>query len=208
MKEGKPQDNESVAACLKDPAFFEYFTKGAPCYLTDNVCRSKRLCNGTKGRYHSLILGDERKRYFDLVIAKAVAGDVITLPQCPLAINILIEDSKVVSNSVVNWDNLSLEEDSLVIPIRPGTQNSPTKPIPIHNASILCHASRVVIKPNFSLQPGFAITVDKGQGQTLDRVIVALSKRELALTDFKFSCLYVALSRVRERQFSMESIEI
>ena len=50
------------------------------------------------------------------------------------------------------------------------------------------------------LQPAFAITLDKAQGQTLDRVIVALSKHQLSITNFQYACLYVALSRVRKRQ--------
>jgi hypothetical protein len=53
----------------------------------------------------------------------------------------------------------------------------------------------------FPLQAGFAITVDKAQGQTLDRVIlVALSKREMRLVNFTYACFYVAMSRVRKRQ--------
>ena len=50
------------------------------------------------------------------------------------------------------------------------------------------------------MQPAFAMTVDKAQGQTIERVIVALSKRKLGITDFQYVCLYVAMSRVKMGQ--------
>ena len=42
--------------------------------------------------------------------------------------------------------------------------------------------------------------IDKAQGQTIDRVIIALSKRKLSITDFQYACLYVALSRVKKKE--------
>ena len=40
----------------------------------------------------------------------------------------------------------------------------------------------------------------KAQGQTLQRVIVALSERELRLVNFTYSCVNVAFTRVKEAQ--------
>ena len=74
------------------------------------------------------------------------------------------------------------------------------KPIPVQNPNILCPPSRVVVHSTFPIQPGFAITVEKAQGQILDRVIVALSERKQKLSTFQYACLYVALSRVRLRK--------
>ena len=60
-------------------------------------------------------------------------------------------------------------------------------------------ASRIKVRPRFPLEPGFAITVNKAQGQTMDKVILALSYRPLsAMMQFSYSGLYVALSRVRK----------
>ena len=97
------------------------------------------------------------------------------------------------------WISLSLDPDQFVFTVRPWTQRlSSLRPIPIHSPSLLCRPSRVVIQAHFPLHPGFAITVDKAQGQTLDRVIVALSKREMRLVNFMYACFYVAMSRVRK----------
>ena len=55
-----------------------------------------------------------------------------------------------------------------------------------------------MITPHFPIQLGFAMTVEKAQGQTLECVIVALSECNITLTNFRYSCLYVAMSRVHE----------
>ena len=52
---------------------------------------------------------------------------------------------------------------------------STSHPIPIHQPLFLCTPSRVVITPHFPIQLGFAMTVEKAQGQTIEHVIVALS---------------------------------
>jgi hypothetical protein len=180
--EGRPADGKNLDTALQDPAFFEYFVVGATCYLGDTICRSKRLCNGTRGKYHSLILSPEMEEFLQIQVSHSSLsfGDVITLPDHPLGINVSIDDGKVINNSTMSWKNLSLDPDEFVFTVRPGTkQMSNLRPVPIHSPNLLCRPSRVVIQPHFPLHPGFAITVDKAQGQTLNRVIVALSKREM-----------------------------
>ena len=44
------------------------------------------------------------------------------------------------------------------------------------------------------------MSVDKVQGQTIDRVILALSNRKLNITDFQYACLYVVMSCVKMGQ--------
>jgi len=72
--------------------------------------------------------------------------------------------------------------------------------VPIHSHSVLVSPSRVIVEPLFPVQPCFAITVDKAQGQTIQRVILALSERDLRLVNFTYSCVTVAFSRVEEAQ--------
>lgn len=87
---------------------------------------------------------------------------------------------------------------TIIVPIQPGSINSREKPIFIMQASLLSEPSRALMKRSFPLLGGFAITVDKAQGQTLDRVIVALSMREHQISNFTYACIYVASSRVRK----------
>jgi hypothetical protein len=100
---------------------------------------------------------------------------------------------------------LSLEQERIVITIRKhgygqSFSKIPGKPVPIQSHSILVNPSRVIVEPLFPVQPCFAITVDKAQGQTIQRVIVALSERDLRLVNFTYSCVNVAFTRVEEAQ--------
>ena len=63
---------------------------------------------------------------------------------------------------------------------------------------MLKHVNLHSLIKGFPIQLGFAMTVKKAQGKTLECVIVALSERNMTLTNFHYSCLYVAMSCVRE----------
>ena len=128
----------------------------------------------------------------------------ITLPDPPIGINIIIAN-QTIYNDMMSWKKLSLEHDHIVITIRKhgyGQSSSkiPGKPVPIHSPSLLVNPSRLIVEPLFPVQPCFAITVDKAQGQTIQRVIVALSERDLRLVNFTYACVTVAFSRVEEAQ--------
>ncbi|CAJ1954284.1 unnamed protein product [Cylindrotheca closterium] len=56
----------------------------------------------------------------------------------------------------------------------------------------------ITFKPTFPVTAGFALTIDKAQGQTLDRVIIAISERLHKLSNFTYACIYVGNSRVKE----------
>lgn len=209
--EDKPPFDE-MQDLLEDPAFWDIFVAGAPCYLNDTVCKKKRLCNGTRGQFHSLMLDDEAQRDFDR--QTGLGETIITLSVAPQGINILIEDHNVVNNR--NWsgfhnattdDSIQQHSDAphsnnkqIIIPIQPSLRDDRDKPIYVVSPNILVQPSRVKISPHFPLRAGFAITVDKAQGQTLNRVIVALSYRDHKLSNFTYACVYVALSRVQERK--------
>lgn len=84
----------------------------------------------------------------------------------------------------------------VVVPIRQGCPKSREHQMSSNHP--ILSPSRVTIKPTFPLAAGFAITVDKAQGQTLDRVILAISERQRQLSNFTYACVYVGSSRVKE----------
>jgi hypothetical protein len=59
--------------------------------------------------------------------------------------------------------------------------------------------SRVSIKQCFPIDLDFVITVNRSQGQTLKKVILAISKRKCSQCNFKYAGIYVAFSRVRTK---------
>ena len=100
----------------------------------------------------------------------------------------------------------SVENKSVIVPIRPSQYPSEDKAMPVVPQNVFLRPCRVKIKMAFPIRPGFAITVDKAQGQTLDRVVVALSCREHQISNFTYACVYVAMSRVRESKRILLSI--
>jgi hypothetical protein len=59
--------------------------------------------------------------------------------------------------------------------------------------------SRVSINQCFPIDLDFVITVNRSQGQTLKKVILAISKRKCSQCNFKYAGIYVAFSRVRTK---------
>ena len=53
---------------------------------------------------------------------------------------------------------------------------------------------------HFPVEPAFAMTVEKAQGRTLKRVILALSNRSAHNCQMDYASLYVSLSRVKHRE--------
>ncbi len=140
--EAMPEDNKILSKALQDPAFCEYFVVNAKAILTNTICRKKKLCNGTQGTYHSLILSDTMETYLQEHLPLAsFAGDVITLPDLPIGINIIIAN-QTIQNDEMNWKKLSSEQEHIVITIlKHGYGQSfskiPGKPVPIVFWSIL-----------------------------------------------------------------------
>ena len=103
---------------LKDPIFFELFVKNGNCYLTDTICKNKKLCNGTRGKFHSLILSAECRDNLNFRLSHSKPGDVIDLFESPIGINILLEDPNLIENKNINWKSLSLNSEQIVITVQ------------------------------------------------------------------------------------------
>ena len=88
--------------------------------------------------------------------------------------NVLIDDPNIVANAAVDWSRLSLDKNSVLVPILCYDDNqlrakaSTTKRFSLDAPSFLSSPSCAVIHPFFPLQPAFTMTVDKTQGQTTE----------------------------------------
>ena len=121
--EGKPLDDDNIASSLKDPIFFELFVKNGNCYLTDTICKNKKLCNGTRGKFHSLILSAECRDNLNFRLSHSKPGDVIDLFESPIGINILLEDPNLIENKNINWQSLLLNSEQIVITVQQCQKN-------------------------------------------------------------------------------------
>ena len=196
--EQKPSDLLHQDLCLRDNAFFEYFVAGIDGYVTDNVTKQGRIINGSRVRYHSLTLDPEEERTHQTKCANATPGQVITLDTPPLSINVVLVDEEE-GKRVAVWKNITLVQGRAVVPLiaRRTTRRSDKSYIAIPGG-LLFHPSRICIQNLFPVEPAFAMTVDKAQGRTLQKVIVALSSKKGKKCQLDYASICVALSRVHD----------
>jgi hypothetical protein len=94
-------------------------------------------------------------------------------------------------------DYVGNEDELIVVPILRSNARSREK---VHGyGTDECPPFKVTIQQRFPIDLDFAITVNRSQGQTLDNVILAISKRDLQSCDFRYNGIYVAFSRVKSK---------
>jgi hypothetical protein len=180
---------------MQDPCFYEYFVEGAECFLLDRVTQVLRLVNAQCGFAHSLTVENEiDKEIMSFHMTNGAAGSVWTLAEPPASFNVKLDPVKFPPKIVHTLRDLSICEDSIVIPIGPQhSKDHDDVPVP---GGVLFRPSKVTIVPRFPIELSFAITVNKAEGRTLKNVIIALSYRTGLRCNFDYRALYVSSSRV------------
>ena len=129
-----------------DPCFWQYFVAGADAFLTNNLNTNLGLANGTPVKLHSLTFSSQDQ--LDAVlsdIASSHPGDVITLDEPPLAVNLLLPstfDSKTTpSRRRTAQLNIlkrhSLSKNDIVIPLPVMRGRTKLHACPVHSPSSL-----------------------------------------------------------------------
>ena len=197
--EQKPQSEQDLDHVMQDPAFFEYFVQNAPGYCIDNICKAKKIVNGTKIQYKSLTIEEADQQWLQMKLNLSNPGDVIELPNPPISINVKLVDAR--PDDIIKWKHLTLHHNEVVIPILRKRINrwNETKKMPIPGVGRSTLPSRVRLTNFYPLEMSFAMTVEKAQGQTMNHVIIALSDRRANKCRFDYSSVYVAFSRVRDK---------
>lgn len=203
----RPSMDEEMDLILKDPLFYDHFIKNMDGFITDNLNVSLMIGNGTKIKFHSLSFEtmEDEKYLFD-ELKTSYPGKIITLMNSPKSVNVEI-DTSVLSDEVkmkLQTLNIASQEEKqngkLIIPIFPVKKVPKVKPIPTILTSVCITPSRVHIKPKFPLQLAAAMTVDKAQGRTINKVVACLSCRGNSVIDMDINSIFVSLSRVRKRE--------
>jgi hypothetical protein len=196
-----------VRDCINnDGAFFEYFLRGSPCYITDNICKDLGLVNGAKAYYHSITPVDlEQQTEILEKSSSSVAGDIVTIDAPPQSINVELdnpycekEDPKNYNKFIMKYAKVTLVHGKAVVAIRADRRKrNAWRRTVIKGLGQICAPSKVHIKSHFPLMTGLAATVYKSQGMTLSKAILAVSQRATPITDFSYEALYVCFSRVK-----------
>ena len=199
----RPNMAEEADLIDKDPLFYDHFVKGMDGYITDNINVSLMIGNGTKFKFHSLSFhNEEQEKEVDLLLRSSQPGDIITLDFEPLTVNAEIYQEHLtdeVKKKLVQVAIPGVGQHKIVIPIFKMKKTGKLKPMPTIFTSKCFTPSRVYIRDMFPLQLGAAMTVDKAQGRTIEKVVACLSCRGNAIVDMDINSIFVALSRVKKR---------
>lgn len=197
---GKPSEIFLQDCINADPAFWEYYVRGAPVYVTDNIYKEIGLVNGTKATFHSLTFSsdDQIREERDAIQRRA---RVVNLSSPPKTVNIELESPFDHSDPrhlqwIRKYSKITLVSGRVVIPISTKRhKRDQWKNTVIRGQHGRWRPCRVYLKRHFPLMPGFAITIHKAQGMTLKKVILAVGSRP-GQFNLKYNSLYVAFSRV------------
>ena len=165
------------------------------------------IVNGTKAYYHSLTPADANQKKEMLDISSS-AGRAVTLTKPPETVNIEIpslfdpskaEQKKKHKQWVDKFKDITLVPGKVVIPIKPERKSrNAWKNTTINGSGHLFSPSKSYTKSPFPLMPGFAVTVHKAQGMTLDNVILSLGLQPANFANLNYEMLYVAFSWVKD----------
>ena len=204
----RPSINEELDLLDKDPIFYDHFVQGIDCYLTENINTPLMIGNGTKVKQHSLVFEtQEHENHVADMILNSRPGQIITLPFTPLCINVelyhdFLDDDirrQLKHSSVPLNQEDSAATEKIVISLLKSKHGTKLRAMPTIVTNICYTPARVFLKSLFPLQLGAAVTVDKAQGRTLDKVVACLSRRNDNLYEMDINSIFVTLSRVRRR---------
>jgi hypothetical protein len=213
----KNQQNRPSSSAMnkitEDNAFFwQFWIAGAPANLSHNINGDLALVNGAPITLHSLTWDDEKEfiRIQELTKEDSALpfGSEIEIAQ-PLAINVAVDkslDGKPVSRrrqlQLNQLQQFSIVEDKIVLPITtaiaPSSGNK-NKKFTYKTGNLISPIATAEVSQPFPFDLAFAITVHKAQGRTMDRVVVDLSSHPTYITQMNFAAVFVAMSRVRNR---------
>ena len=87
--------SEFLQDALQDPCFYEYFVQGANGFITENVFRDfLYIVNALPIVFHSVKFSPIVEKYVNDIIDVSKPGNVITVEECPISVNVKVCLSK------------------------------------------------------------------------------------------------------------------
>ena len=167
-----------------DPCFYEYFVEGADGFLTATVSKQLGLVNAQSFKCHSLTLAhDEQQSDLNSRIQSASPGDIITLPQEPLSVNIELDTEHFTMDQLkaLHYFRLNDECNTTSMPLQPPsssnssqTSYTDTGPLPDDTPPPL-DSNNFQIPRKQHFQPKkevFIIPLTRGKGKRCNNVTV------------------------------------
>ena len=166
-----------------DPCFYEYFVEGADGFLTATISKQLGLVNAQSFKCHSLTLAhDDQQADLHSRIDSASPGDVITLPQEPLSVNVELDSENFTMNQLkaLHYFCLNDEQNTTTIPLeQPSSSNSSqtsytdTGSLEQHTSPLFTTTFTIPRKNNVTpREDPFIIPLTKGKGKRCNNVTV------------------------------------
>ena len=213
--EQSPEDGMRSACIDNDPCFHQYFVSGGRGSFSATVDKKLGFVNASSFVFHSICMDTADKQHdYEKRVTDAAPGTVITLSEQPQFVNIAIHPSDMSAkklkrlNKVFRETDATFEDDQtlealqkdsgyVIVPIQQSEQNRDFKAVPVRGAKNSAYnVSRVKVRSYFPLSLMLTMTVNRSQGQTMLKIILALSYNPIYV--LTYAHLYVALSRVRK----------
>ena len=172
-----------------------YFCPGVTSYVIDNISTSKSIVNGAHCTQHSITLASETMadqielNRIQGAMAVAVPGQIVWLQRCPLSVNVEISNADLTAYSP--GDTLVPGRAVVPIPLGRFSRHESIKPHETTDPLI----SNVGFR-SIGIELGFAITFQKAQGRTIQRVILDLNRWPSGKLTFEM--VLVGMTRVRD----------
>lgn len=181
------------------PGMTEFFCRGARCVLTHNICTEMGLCNGTKCFYHDIEMESSHVHY----LSSTPVDGVIRLPPevrprrvivaVPVSDDLKLPSkfaSKIVEHGGSKCWLVPLLKESIEVTI-------PARFVKNKRGSRDdegCAIPRKLHTTGFKCTQGYCFTFHSIQGQTLDSLVLDLSRGAGRIS---WESIYVGITRVR-----------
>ena len=173
-----------------DPCFWQYFLPNVDAYLTATINTALKLANGTRVKLISLYYNDEKEmKSLQKKIELSKPGQFITLDKPPDAVNVQPID-KICMQDCETFGIYKNKKS--VIPIIRGVKTPDSKDYIVVTADN--HPLQVTTRDLFCYALMFAMTVEKAQGCTLEKIIIAISENAHKQL-WRYAKFLVAMSR-------------
>ena len=181
-----------------DPALWGYFVHKGPAYLTSNINPTLNLANGTKVQQYSLYFEDRAMRYeFDHLLQTTPLSETITLSEMPTAVIVKITISP---DQTWTYCNLASNKKDILVPVVQNLRFPTVMDTWIKADGKNVFPAKVRTTDPLGIQLSFALTYDKAQGQTIDKLILCLEKNPVGKLQMTYNKLLVGLTRVQHSQ--------
>ena len=211
----KPGLKDYQKAEEENSFFWQYWVEGAPANLSHNINGDVALVNGSPVTLHSLTFQDIAA--YDKILAQLqgphppTVGSEIEI-DVPLAVNVVVDES--LDGKIPSRRRMAQLEELRKISL-PDPQNQGRILLPLTTSmsprsekdadsffyktgNVFRPLATVTVSSPMPYDIGFAMTVHKAQGRTLDRVVVDLTNHGTHYSRMKFAAVFVAMSRVRK----------